>query len=178
VLEISGAGVEQLDHEAGGHRIQRVPANERRSRVHTSTVTVAVLDPTSDFTVFPDADFRVEWYSGTGKGGQHRNRHQNSCRITHIPSGLSRKAETRSRQNSHAEAMGALLEALRDQEQQARAGEQNALRRCQVGAGMRGDKRRTYRFQDDEVVDHVTGRSARCRDIMRGGFDALWQQGK
>jgi peptide chain release factor 1 len=165
-----------LNHEAGGHRIQRVPPTERRGRVHTSTVTVAVLSPAQHLTAHlgrPD-DFRIDWYSGSGAGGQHRNKHQNSCRITHLPTGLVRKSETRNRESSYREAMSALSDALRQRAEAMAHGAQNSIRRDQVGAGMRGDKRRTYRFQEDTVVDHVTRKRARCTEVMRGGFDQLW----
>ena len=152
-----------------------MPPTERRGRVHTSTVTVTVLDPDARST--PDAsasDFKIDWYSGCGAGGQHRNKHQNSCRVTHVPTGIVRKAETRHRESSFRAAMEAIRQAL-DQaaEAQGHAAE-NTIRRGQVGSGMRGDKRRTYRFQDDAVVDHVTGKKARCSDVMRGSIDRLW----
>jgi peptide chain release factor 1 len=162
--------------EAGGHRIQRVPPTERNGRVHTSTVTVAVIDssaPAQEFSL-NENDLRIEWYSGSGAGGQHRNKHQNSCRITHLPTGLMRKAETRKRESSQREAVEALREALAAKHCGAALSEQNGLRKRQVGSGMRGDKRRTYRFQENSVTDHVTGKSARCADVMAGAFDLLW----
>lgn len=127
----------------------------------------------------PDLDgvtsqFRVEWFSGSGAGGQHRNKVQNCCRITHNPTGLVRKAETRSRESSYRYAMEALAEALRQQVENKTHGEQNSLRQNQIGSGMRGDKRRTYRFQENSVTDHITNRGARCNDVMRGHFDLLW----
>jgi protein subunit release factor A len=71
--------------------------------------------------------------------------------------------------------MEAITTALNQQAANARWEQENATRRSQMGSGMRGDKRRTYRFQDNEVVDHVTGKRARCSDIMRGGFERLWK---
>lgn len=171
---MNGQDVSRLDHEAGGHRIQRIPPTERRGRVHTSTVTVAVLNEHTTHVARRPEDFRVEWYSGSGAGGQHRNKHQNSCRITHIPTGLVRKAETRSRESSRRLAFEEIHAAL-DQIENANTHVQtNAHRREQVGSGMRGDKRRTYRFQEDVVVDHVTRKRARCTDVMRGDFEKLW----
>jgi peptide chain release factor 1 len=174
-MEVSGDDVYRLDAEAGGHRIQRVPPTERRGRVHTSTVTVSVLDPeVSKPTSFDPCDFKIEWYSGSGAGGQHRNKHQNSCRVTHIPTGLVRKAETRHRESSQREATSAIMAALDRSAANAQHQSQNSVRRNQVGSGMRGDKRRTYRFQEDSVVDHVTGKKARCSDVMSGAIDNLW----
>jgi len=94
--------------------------------------------------------------------------------VIHIPTGLVRKAETRKRESSYREAMSALASALKDlacsQEHKA----QNTVRKDQVGSGMRGDKRRTYRFQENIVKDHVTGKQAACSDVLKGNFDKLW----
>ncbi len=173
-MEIEGPGAEALDNEAGGHRIQRIPPTERRGRVHTSTVTVAVLTEAQVEAQIGANDFKVEWYSGSGAGGQHRNKHQNSCRITHVPTGIVRKAETRHRESSYRMAMSALASALAEKSAFEAKLTQNGMRRQQVGAGMRGDKRRTYRFQEDIVHDHITGRRARCSEVLRGSFEKLW----
>lgn len=173
-FEVSGKDVRGFDNEAGGHRIQRVPPTERKGRVHTSTVTVAVLREQESNYEISDSDLHIEWYSGSGAGGQHRNKHQNSCRLTHKPTGIVKTAQTRSRDNSYAEARSALIQEI---ERIRKADEDNRLnstRRTQIGSGMRGDKRRTYRFQDDQVVDHVTGKKARCNKVMNGNFDLLW----
>ena len=164
-----------MDHEPGGHRIQRVPPTERKGRVHTSTVTVAVIDSahTVDVTI-PKDDLRIEWYSGTGAGGQHRNKHQNSCRITHIPSGVVATAQCRSRQNSFEQAMTAVQTAVDRAAERCYNNNIASDRKQQVGSGMRGDKIRTYRFQDDRVQDHLTGLSAKCSTILKGNFDLLW----
>lgn len=123
---------------------------------------------------FEPGAFRVEWYSGTGAGGQHRNKHQNSCRITHLASGTVVTAQCRSRENSLAQARQEILARVNGRLDgavlEARAGE----RKRQVGSGERGDKVRTYRFQDDVVKDHRTGRQARTSAVMAGRFDLLW----
>jgi peptide chain release factor 1 len=165
-----------LNYEAGGHRIQRVPPTERRGRVHTSTVTVAVIDRDAEIgsATIQNNELKVEWYSGTGAGGQYRNKHQNSCRITHLPTGVIAKAECRSRQNSLNEAMA---EIQRRVDELARNQYNNTVacdRKQQVGSGMRGDKIRTYRFQDDVVQDHKTGMKASCTQILKGNIDHLW----
>lgn len=163
----------------GGHRIQRVPPTERRGRVHTSTITVSVLDPDAgndDERLQARAvdDFKVEWYSGSGAGGQHRNKHQNSCRLTHLPTGIVRTAQTRSRTNSYKLAMDDLVNELDALLSNGVKSDRARLMREQVGSGMRGDKRRTYRFQEDKVVDHETGKSASANKVLRGNFDLLW----
>ncbi len=122
---------------------------------------------------FNENDVRLEWFSGTGCGGQHRNKHQNSCRAFHIPTGLSAKAECRSRTASQTAALAELRSRVEASYGASVAQETAIERRQQVGSGMRGDKIRTYRLQDDIVTDHCTGRQARWRDIERGKFESL-----
>lgn len=170
--------MENLAHESGGHRVQRVPQGERKGRVHSSTATVAVLDANPDLPL-PHArrnkeDFAVSFFSGTGPGGQNRNKVQASARVVHLPTGVVRTAQTRSRENSVRLAMAAIEQEL---DLQAQAQLQALIqqdRAGQVGTGERADKRRTYRFQDDRVVDHMTGRSTRVKDAMGGHIDRLW----
>lgn len=171
---VEGADLSGLLNEAGGHRIQRVPPTERKGRVHTSTVTVAVIDPQVISTVVRESDLEIEWYSGTGAGGQHRNKHQNSCRITHIPTGITAKAECRSRTNSLAEAKSSIQKRVSEVEQNKHSTDLAIDRKAQVGTGMRGDKIRTYRFQDDQVQDHITGNRASTKKVLQGNFDLLW----
>lgn len=141
--------------------------------MHTSTVTVSVLS--DDATPTIDARFRVRWFSGTGKGGQYRNKHQNCCELTDIASGMSRTGQSaRSREANYREAETALLNDLEQRQSSKRGKKRNAIRKQQIGSGMRGDKRRTYRFQDDSVVDHITGRQAKASAVMKGAFDLLW----
>ena len=173
---MEGIGVERMDAEAGGHRTQRIPPTERSGRAHSSTVTVAVLDGVSHISV-PEksfSEFHIEWFSGTGCGGQHRNKHMNSARVTHIPTGLVRTASTRSRENSLRLAMDALIVELDRRDKAASGRQQNDIRRIQVGSGQRSDKRRTYQFQNDIAKDHVTNKQASLSRVMRGNFDLLW----
>ena len=141
--------------------------------MHTSTVTVAVLEGSVRPLEVRESDLRVEWYSGTGAGGQHRNKHQNSCRITHVPSGTVATAQRRSREQSETEARGTLMQRLQTAHQ---AREDLVLaqdRKAQVGTGMRGDKVRTYREQDGVVTDHRTQKKAPLRLIEQGRLDLL-----
>lgn len=163
-----------MANEPGGHRIQRVPPTERKGRVHTSTVTVAVIDPSVPIFQIHDRDLKIEWYSGTGAGGQHRNKHQNSARVTHVPSGTVVTAQCRSRENSLSQAMAAMTQRLDTAAKTCYNDSVATDRRQQVGSGMRGDKIRTYRFQDDVVKDHVTDRTASVRKVLAGNFDLLW----
>ena len=177
-LEIEGDGADKLKNEAGGHRLQRISPTERRGRVHSSTVTVAVLGEGQinlDHYLRRDSEnYSIEWFSGTGCGGQHRNKHQNSARITHIPTGITKSAQTRSRQNSMQEAMEAINKELDKLLAETSWNAKNDIRRDQVGTGERSDKRRTIRFQYDEAVDHLTGKRMTSKEYMRGGMDKLW----
>jgi peptide chain release factor 1 len=141
-------------------------------------VTVAVIDRIEGIgpSSIPQSDLKIEWYSGTGAGGQHRNKHQNSCRITHIPSGVVATAQTRSRQSSFEQAMTAIQTAVDKSAERQYNSNIASDRKNQVGSGMRGDKIRTYRFQDDSVQDHITGKRATCSQILKGNVDLLWQK--
>ena len=95
--------------------------------------------------------------------------------MTHIPSGITKTAQTRSRENSYQAAkteLDAVLDAHATNEVQ---GVQNNVRQSMMGSGQRADKRRTYRFQDDSVVDHITGKKTKASKLMKGGFDLLWK---
>lgn len=174
---VEGTDLSGLENECGGHRIQRVPPTERKGRVHTSTVTVAVIDANESqrAVAIPSIDLKVEWYSGTGAGGQHRNKHQNSCRITHLPTGLVATAQTRSRQNSYNLALSEIQKQVDTLDQTRYNNNIASTRKSQVGTGMRGDKIRTYRFQDDRVQDHITGKTASTKKVLSGNFDLLWR---
>ncbi len=173
---VEGTDLSGLENECGGHRIQRVPPTERKGRVHTSTVTVAVIDciDSSRESTISENDLKIEWYSGTGAGGQHRNKHQNSCRITHIPTGLVATAQTRSRQNSYNLAIQNIQQELDADTKRQYNNTIARTRKNQVGSGMRGDKIRTYRFQDDRVQDHITGKTASTKKVLQGNFELLW----
>lgn len=151
-----------------------MPPTERKGRVHTSTVTVAVTDPTVRLVEHKDSDFKIEWYSGTGAGGQHRNKHQNSCRITHLPTGRVATAQCRSRQNSLDQAKSALIQLLDYSDSKQKKETVDSDRKAQVGSGMRGDKIRTYRFQDDVVKDHNTEKVGSVKQVLRGYFELMW----
>lgn len=173
-IEVKGTDLSGLYNESGGHRIQRVPPTERKGRVHTSTVTVAITDPAEVTAKVNDSDLRIEWYSGTGAGGQHRNKHQNSCRITHIPTGTVATAQCRSRQNSLDQALSTIHKTVDEMVKNQYNNSIASDRKQQVGSGMRGDKIRTYRFQDDVVKDHVTNKSNSVKKVLSGNFDLLW----
>ena len=154
-----------------------MPPTEKRGRVHTSTVTVAVLplalaDATKTVKI-QDADVHTEWFSGTGKGGQHRNKHQNSCRLKHIPTGIVTTSQCRDRTSSYKNAYAELLHRIQTQHQNQTNHEISTMRSDMVGSGMRADKIRTYRFQDDRITDHNTGKTAKLGKVMKGNFSLL-----
>lgn len=165
-----GRGAKRLfADEAGGHRWQRVPPTEMRGRVQTSTVTVAVLDRVEEGRFSLDArDVDIKKTLGTGPGGQHRNKTESCVIATHRPTGLCVRVDMRSQHQSLAMALRILAAKLGDAAEQERLRSRNADRRTQVGSGMRGDKIRTYRAQDDRVVDHRTNQTFRLSLWLRG----------
>lgn len=147
--------------------------------MHTSNITVSVLDDLADErAVLRRDDISARWFSGTGAGGQHRNKHQNSVELVHLPTGLKRAAQTRSRDTSMRAARDALAAAVSDLAASEAARGANEVRSRQIGLGMRADKRRTWRFRDDRVIDDLTGLSASCAKVMRGHIDLLWPEGE
>jgi len=116
----------------------------------------------------------VEWFSGTGSGGMHRNKKKTSCRLIHIPTGLVESRQGRKRELNLRDAKSALLQKLQDTRENSMQTVLSTIRKDQVGSGMRGDKIRTYRFQDNIVTDHNTTKKARCSKVMKGYFDLLW----
>jgi peptide chain release factor 1 len=157
--------------EAGGHRWQRVPPTEKRGRVQTSTITVAVLDPlVADRYELDLRDVEIRKTLGSGPGGQHRNKTESCVIATHKPTGLAVRVDMRSQPQSLAMALRILSAKLADIETMERNQGRNAERRAQVGSGMRGDKIRTYREQDDRVTDHRSGATFRLSLWMRGDW--------
>lgn len=141
-------------------------------------MTVSVVDKTVDvgnsYDQISDKDFRIEWFSGTGKGGQHRNKKQNSCRVIHIPTGLMEARQGRKRESNLREAKEAIIKRLQAEKGSVMHSKLSSVRKEQVGSGMRGDKIRTYRFQEDRVIDHQLDKSSKLKKIMSGGMNVFW----
>ena len=172
-LVISGRGAAALfAAEPGGHRWQRVPENEKRGRVHTSTITVAVLaEPSRSDVAIREADVDIETMRGSGAGGQHRNKTDSAVRARHRPTGIEVRCESERSQHRNRElAMRVLAARVADLARSSAQGDRDADRRRQVGSGMRGDKRRTIRVQDGHVTDHVDGRTWRFKSYERGDW--------
>lgn len=173
-LLIEGDDIGLLRQEAGGHRWQRVPPTERRGRVHTSTVTVAVFEVISEAQwVLKDADIDVFTTRDSGPGGQHRNTTDSCVVMRHRPTGIEAKAAAKS-QHQNRKTARSMLEARVHAVMEERLNQDRAQdRRRQVGSGMRADKIRTYRQQDDQVTDHRTGRKARLLKVRAGNLEEL-----
>lgn len=172
-LRVAGCGARTLfEHEAGGHRWQRTPPTEKRGRVHSSTITVAVLDePAAHELVIAETD--LEWTAcrATGSGGQNLQKTDSAIRLVHLPSGLVVRCQSERSHHANKNMALRVLRARLAERQAATAGAARAdARRRQIGSGMRGDKRRTIRVQDDVVVDHQTGRTWRFKDYVRGAW--------
>lgn len=137
-----------------------------------------MLDPelviTDPYSNRSSSDFRVEWFSGSGAGGQHRNRHLNSCRVIHIPTGIVESRQGRKRADNLEDATKAINEKLCKLSKSASSSVTGTERKQQIGSGMRGDKTVTIRFQDDTVTNHVTNKTMTAKKYMSGHMSDTW----
>lgn len=176
VLQVSGKQAYQsFRHEAGGIRWQRVPPTERRGRVHTSTVTIAVMPPIKTVTT-EILDSEIEWKAvvGSGPGGQHRNKTASAIQLKHKPTGIQVHVETERSQHMNLRIAKMLLAArLQESSEKSEERARNAFRKEQLGKGQRGDKRRTVALQRGTVVDHVLNRKIPAKDYLRGDLSKL-----
>lgn len=164
-----------FQYEAGGHRWQRVPPNDKKGRVHTSTVTVAVLaEPTDNELRINPGDLEWAFTRGSGAGGQNRNVTNSAVDLVHRPTGVSVHCESeRSQFQNKANALSLLRARLWEAQLTAITTTRNKERRSQVGTGTRGDKSWTIRMQDDQVTHHQSGQKFRLRDYMNGNYDVI-----
>ena len=174
---ISGRGAySRMKYESGVHRVQRVPETESGGRVHTSTVTVAVLPEMEEVDVQIDPkDIEMQVYRASGAGGQHVNKTSSAVRLIHKPSGIVVACqEERSQLQNREKCMRMLASKLYEIEQERVESEHTGLRRSQVGTGMRNERIRTYNFPQGRVTDHRIGLTLyRIESVMDGDIEEI-----
>ncbi len=177
VATIDGQGAFSVfKYEAGVHRVQRVPETEAQGRIHTSTVTVAVLvEPDEVDVSINDKDLRVDTYRAGGAGGQHVNKTDSAVRMTHLPTGIVVQCQDeRSQLKNRSKAIKLLRAKLYEMELEKQTKQHADARRQMVGTGDRSEKIRTYNFPQDRCTDHRIGESFHnLPKLMQGEIDAL-----
>ena len=174
---IAGEGAySRLKYESGVHRVQRVPETETQGRIHTSTVTVAVLPEAEDVEIeINPAELQIDTYRSGGAGGQHVNKTESAIRITHLPTGLVVECQDeRSQHKNKDKAMkvlrSRLYERMMAEQNEAIAGE----RKAQVGTGDRSERIRTYNYPQGRVTDHRIGLTLyKIEQILNGDIDEI-----
>ena len=174
---LTGEGAySRLKYESGVHRVQRVPETETQGRIHTSTVTVAVLPEAEDVEVNIDpTDLRIDTFRSSGAGGQHINKTESAIRITHIPTGLVVECQDeRSQYKNKDKAMKVLKTRLLEAEREKQQNEVAQQRHLQVGTGDRSERIRTYNYPQGRVTDHRIGLTLyKIDDILNGNIDEI-----
>ena len=177
VFLVKGADAwSRLEHEAGPHRVQRVPVTESKGRIHTSAATVTVLPEADEVDVAIDSnDLKIDVYRSTGPGGQSVNTTDSAVRITHLPTGIVvAMQDEKSQIQNRAKAMTVLRARLLRAEQERQAAEVAAQRKSQVGGGGRSEKIRTYNFKENRVTDHRVNLTLYKLDqVLAGDLDDL-----
>ena len=177
VFTVEGDGAwSRFKFESGVHRVQRVPETESGGRVHTSTVTVAVLPEmeTADVQLNP-ADIEMQVFRSSGAGGQHVNKTSSAVRLIHKPTGTVVECQQeRSQFQNRDKAMRLLASRLYETEQEKISSEYTQQRRSQVGSGMRNERIRTYNFPQGRVTDHRVGLTLyKIDQVMNGALDEI-----
>ena len=177
VFVIDGDGAySRLKYESGVHRVQRVPTTESSGRIHTSTVTVAVLVEAEEVdVVINQNDLRIDTYCASGAGGQHVNKTESAVRIVHLPTGVVVQCQDeKSQMKNKDKCMRVLRAKVLEMAQEAQQAEQAEERKSQVGTGDRSERIRTYNFPQGRVTDHRIGLTLHKLDfVLNGDIDEI-----
>lgn len=173
---VSGSGAYRaLKNEGGVHRVQRIPSTEKSGRIHTSTVTVAIIPRPEDFDIeIKETDLKIETKRASGAGGQHVNTTDSAVRIVHLPTGFASECQTeRSQLKNRETALQKLKERLIKVQLDSQVSSVNSSRKSQVGSKNRNEKIRTYNFNQDRVTDHriENGTTHNLKGFLAGGQD-------
>lgn len=180
VFQVEGKGAwSKLKYEMGVHRVQRVPETESGGRIHTSTVTVAVIPEAKATEVeINPKDLRIDTYRASGAGGQHVNMTDSAVRITHFPTGLVVTCQDeRSQIKNREKAMIVLMSRLQQLQQEQQQAELSEERRAQIGTGDRSERIRTYNYPQGRVTDHRIGLTLyQLQQVLDGNLDLIIEQ--
>jgi peptide chain release factor 1 len=176
IFELKGDSYGKIKHEGGVHRVQRIPETEKLGRVHTSTVSVAVLPKPKkqEIKIKPD-QLKIDVFRSPGPGGQNVNKRETAVRITHLPTGLAVESHTERNQLQNKENAMAILSArLLEKREEEAAQKIGGKRKEQIGKAMRAEKIRTYNFPQDRITDHRIKKSWHgIEEIMSGKLDKI-----
>ncbi len=176
-FEVSGTGAYNIyKQEAGVHRVQRVPQTEKSGRVHTSTVSVAVLKKASEKDVqINSSDLRIEFFRSSGPGGQNVNKRETAVRIIHIPTGTVVTAQTERGQEANKQfALSILRSRILEETEKKENLKLQSERRTQIGSADRSEKIRTYNFPQDRITDHRIKKSwSQIDKVLDGNMDPI-----
>jgi len=175
IFLVKGRGAySRFKYESGVHRVQRIPTTESSGRIHTSTITIAVMAEVEDVDIkIPDSDLKIDVYKSAGAGGQSVQKNSTAIRITHLPSGMVVACQDeRSQLQNKLRAMSILRARLYEMEEQKRLAAEKATRRAQVGTGERSEKIRTYNYPQSRVTDHrINISSHNLPAVLEGDLD-------
>ncbi len=177
IFKIEGEGTfSKMKYEGGVHRVQRIPKTEKANRIHTSTISVAVLPiPTTTEIKLNPADLKMDFYKSSGPGGQYVNKRQTAVRISHLPTGLVVSCQTsRNLEQNKKSALEILAAKLYEKEKSETEEKLDQERKLQIGKAQRAEKIRTYNFPQDRITDHRIKKSwHNIEKILDGNLDVI-----